>query len=185
MPVNETDIEMLEAYLDDALPEGEVEQVRQRLQGNSELVGVLEQLRSERTMRKALYASFEPDVAAVDHLVRQVRHAVNRERRRSGILRSLRYVAAAAACVTIGFVGRGMFTGPNSAPTNPTDKPGVAVERIASYQVTLRDETGKVVAVQRFDSIEQAQEFANDLSRWQNRSERLASGKFVVTADRF
>ena len=42
-----------------------------------------------------------------------------------------------------------------------------------------------VIGVQRFDSFEKAQEFAADLARWQSRSERLASGRFVIHADRF
>jgi hypothetical protein len=61
----------------------------------------------------------------------------------------------------------------------------VNVQKVSTYQVTLRDENGHVVAVQRFDSIDKAQEFAADVARWQSRSERLASGRVVLTADRF
>ena len=50
--------------------------------------------------------------------------------------------------------------------------------------LTLRDEAGKVVAVQRFDSLSKAQEFAGDVSQWQRRAERLAGGQFVVRAQR-
>jgi hypothetical protein len=42
-----------------------------------------------------------------------------------------------------------------------------------------------VVGVQKFDSVEKAREFAADLARWQSRSEKLASGQFVLHQDRF
>jgi hypothetical protein len=59
------------------------------------------------------------------------------------------------------------------------------MEEITLYQVTLRDDAGKVLAVQRFDSLDKAQEFATDLARWQSRNQRLASSQFVTTTDRF
>jgi len=183
MAVSETDLELLDAYLDDALEPGEGESLRARMADDAELVAAMEQLRAERSVRRAFFASLEPDGAQVEALVSRVRREVDRRRHFTGILRPLRYVAGAAACIAVGFFARGFFS-PRLDHPGPR-QPGVQVEQVATFQVTLRDETGRVVAVQRFDSIEKAQEFAADLSRWQSRTERVASGRVVLTADRF
>jgi anti-sigma factor RsiW len=185
MAVNETDLALLDAYLDDALEPAEVDVLRARLAADVELVAALEQTRAERAMRRTLFAALEPDDAAVTSLVANVRKSIaERRRRRPALfLRPMRIVVAAAACVAVGFFSRGMFDRPNKIAVNPNDK--VVVQPVTTYEVTLRDETGRVVAVQRFDSVEKAREFAADLSRWQAGSERLASGRFVITSDRF
>ena len=99
------------------------------------------------------------------------------------------FLSAAAACVAMGFLARGWLE-----PKHPGDTGnismvgqtgGLKVEKIETYQVTLRDEAGNVVGVQKFNSLEKAQEFAADLARWQSRSEHLASGQFVLHKDRF
>ncbi len=120
-------------------------------------------------------------------LVSRIQSSVDRRRLFAGRLRAIRYVVAAAACVLLGFFARGLL---DRVPDDPGTKvvnkaSGVDLQKVASYQVTLRDEAGKLIAVQRFDSIEKAQEFAADLARWQSHSERLASGRFVLSADRF
>lgn len=187
MAVSENDLEQLDAYLDDALEMGEVEVLRARLAQDAQLLAALEQVRSERAARQALFAALEPDDAAVNALISRVRRSTLRQRQTSRWLRPARWVAAAAACLTIGFFSRGLFDRP-AAPANvasTTTKPGVDVKPYTGYQVTLRDDAGRVVAVQQFDSMEKAQEFASDLARWQARSEKLASGHFVLRADRF
>jgi len=189
MAVSESDLEQLDAYLDDALEPRDADALRARLAGDGELVAAMDQLRGERAVRQALFAGFEPDDAGVDALVQRVRDGMERRRRFAGVLRSLRYVAAAAACAAIGFFGRGMFERPaptvNDETTLVDVRAGVNVERVAAYQVTLRDDAGRVVAVQRFDSVDKAHEFVADLARWQSQAERLASGRVVLTADRF
>jgi anti-sigma factor RsiW len=184
MAVNEQEIELLESYLDDALDMGEVEALRARLASDPEWVAALDQIRAERALRKELFAALEPNDEAVAALVSSVQTSIGRRRRLAVWLHPMRYVAAAAACLVLGFVGRGFLDRPHPA-VDQASKSGVDVQRVASYQVTLRDEAGNVVAVQRFDSIDKAQEFAADLARWQARSERLASGRFVLSADRF
>jgi hypothetical protein len=191
MAVSENDLEQLDAYLDDALDPREADALRGRLSGDGDLVAAMDQLRSERDLRRALFASFEPDDARVDALVSRVRADVRRRRRFAGLARPLRYAAAAAACVAVGFFARGPF----DRAARPIDrgggtslvqgKSGVDVERVESYRVTLRDDAGRVVAVQRFDTAEKAREFAADLARWQSSNERLATGRVVLTADRF
>jgi anti-sigma factor RsiW len=179
MAVTETDLELLENYLDDALESAQVEALRARLSDDEHLRAAMEQIRRERAARKAFFASLEPDDATADALAARIRASIQQRRRFINIAAPLRYFAAAAACVAIGFFARGFFDHPrpaNEAQNAPLN---------ATYQVTLRDQTGKIVAVQRFDSLQKAQEFATDLARWQSHSERLASGRFVLSRDRF
>jgi hypothetical protein len=192
MALTENDLELLECYLDDALEIGEVEGVRARIEGDGEWAGALEQLRTERAGRRAFFAALEPDDTSLAKLTARVHGSMNRRRNFARLLRPMRYVAATAACLVIGFVARGVFDRPAGDATQPGDhslavsnRGGVKVEKIETYQVTLRDESGKVVGVQQFNSIEKAQEFAADLARWQAHSERLASGQFVLRNDRF
>jgi hypothetical protein len=187
MAVSENDLELLDSYLDDALDAAEGDALRARLAADEELRTALEQLRAERSARRALFAALEPGDATVDALVARVREDVRRQQARPAVWsRPWRYGAAAAACVAVGFFSRGLFDrqgGGNLA--GDTAGPGVDVRRVEVFVVTLRDESGRVVGQQRFDSHEKAQEFAADLDRWQSRNERLASGRFVVNADRF
>lgn len=185
MAVSESDFEMLEGYLDDALEMGEVELLRARLESDVELAATLEQVRGERAGRRAFFELLEPSDAAVARFTARVGASIRGRRRFALVLRAGRYVTAAAACLAIGFFARGWF---DHSPSKLVvdGKPGsVKVEKIEVYQVTLRDESGKVVGVQKFNSIEKAREFAADLNRWQSRSARLASGQFVLHQDRF
>jgi anti-sigma factor RsiW len=187
MAVNDNDLELLDAYLDDALEPSEIESLRARLTADAALVATLEQIRAERTMRRNLFVALEPDAAAVTALVANVRRSVIERNRQPGHwLRPARFAVAAAACVAIGFFSRGLFDRPQPKDNVAAGKgETAAVQRVTTYEVKIRDDAGRVVAVQRFDSIDKAREFAADLSRWQAGSERLAGGKFVVTADRF
>jgi anti-sigma factor RsiW len=186
--VSETDIELLESYLDDALASGEVEALRARLTSEPALVLALEQLRRERAARRSYFAALEPadeDANAFAATVLAKTRAAATRSSRSVFPWPLRYLAAAAACVALGFFARGLFDKPAATDTAINPKPGVDVQRVDTYVVTLRDESQRVIGVQRFDSLEKAQEFAADLARWQARSERLASGRFVIHADKF
>jgi hypothetical protein len=192
MAVNERDIEWIERYLDDALDMAEVETLRARLAGDGELVAALERIRGERALRKAVYAGYEPDEPEVSRVIAYSGGLVRQQRRDARRRGVMRYVLGAAACVAIGFFGRGFMSQSDGPPDGGQTGGSVAINRgtvnvqkVSTYQVTLRDEGGHVVAVQRFDSIDKAQEFAADVARWQSRSERLASGRVVLTADRF
>ena len=186
----EHDTELLEAYLDDALDDRDVVPLRARLASEPELLASLDALREERALRRALFTALEPDGATIDTLAARLRRATQSPAQPAAWLRPLRYTAAAAACVAAGFFVRPLL---DRGPTNPgaathqvaRQNKIVDLQKIDAYQVTLRDDAGRVVAVQRFDSLDKAQEFAADLARWQGRSDRLASSQFVVTNDRF
>jgi hypothetical protein len=189
MALSEQEIELLESYLDDGLEMSEVEALRTRLAADAEWLAALERVRDERAMRKSVFAGLEPDDASVSKVVANIKALARRRQFRSRWMTPARYIAA-AACLAIGFFGRGVIdrshADDGSAIHNVAHGGSrVNLQQVATYQVTLRDENGNAVAVQRFDSIDKAQEFAADLTRWQSRSERLASGRFVLSADRF
>jgi hypothetical protein len=190
MTPTDTDLQHLDQYLDDALDAHEIQSLRTRLENDEHLRGALTHLREERTLRHAIFTALEPDDAAVTAFATRLRRATTTAAQPAASrLRPLRYSAAAAALLAIGFVTRGLL---DHAPVARNDSnqltqqnKTVDLHKVETYEVTLRDDAGRVVAVQRFDSVEKAQEFAADLSRWQSRNERLASNRFVVTADRF
>jgi hypothetical protein len=85
----------------------------------------------------------------------------------------LRYAMAAAALIAIGFlVGWMGATG---------GKSNVSAGE-AAYRVEILDESGQVMAVQKFGSLEKAREFSEDLRQWQIRQERLLNGRVTVHA---
>jgi anti-sigma factor RsiW len=193
MTPTDTDLDLLESYLDESLDVDEVEALRARLGGDPDLAAALRQLRDERARRLSVFSALEPDDAALDaftaRVLRSVKTTAAPGRRWA---QPLRYAAAAAALIGIGFFGRGVLERPHTPDTtalqNAIRDPHTRsphVEEITVYQVTLRDEAGHVVAVQRFDSLGKAQEFTADLARWQSRNQRLASSQFVTTTDRF
>ena len=188
MALTESDFELLEGYLDDALDERDGEAVRARLAGEQEWIAALEQLRGERAMRQALFAGLEPSQEEVERLVGRVRGGIGRGQGFSRVLQASRYISAAAACFVVGFFVHAMFFANAPAKEKLGAQPvlhnATSVRTVETYEVTLRDGSGKIVAVQRFDSLSKAQEFAKDVSEWQRRAERLASGQFVVRAQR-
>jgi len=51
--------------------------------------------------------------------------------------------------------------------------------------VQIVDESGQVMAVQKFQSLEKAREFSNDLQQWQIRQERLLNGQVTVQSAKY
>ena len=68
---------------------------------------------------------------------------------------------------------------PQSATT-----PGAA-ESVTVFQVALTDEAGNITAVQKFDSLKEAQNFAAEVELWQARQQQIESGKVVVKTSNF
>jgi anti-sigma factor RsiW len=195
MTPTDTDLDLLESYLDESLDVREVEALRARLATDPDLAAVLQQLRDERAQRHSVFTAFEPDNAALDAFTTRVLRSVKSSPApRRAWIQPLRYAAAAAALIAVGFFGRGLLDLREVSGGSGTsghmvdlrhDNATPHLQEITVYQVTLRDDAGHVVAVQRFDSLDKAQEFAADLSRWQSRNQRLASSQFVTTTDRF
>jgi len=178
--VNENDIELLEAYCDDALGATEAQALRTRALAEPEFALAMDRVRQERQMRQDVFQSLEGSDAEVDRLMSAVRTQVRTADRWTHTARVLRYASAIAACIVIaffaGFATRGHLQG----------HPGTGEPPVAGiFQVSLTDDAGKVVAVQKFDSLDKANEFARDLDIWQERQKQLQQGQLVLVADRF
>src|SRR4051794_39494111 len=120
MALNETDYELLDSYLDDALSAEESQRLRARLADESELADAMHQLSFERDMRARLFNGLEPDERTVnrfcDHVFTSARRA-DQWRKRA---RVLRFASSAAALLMVGFfsgfVLRGGARGTFSSP---------------------------------------------------------------------
>jgi anti-sigma factor RsiW len=188
MSVTQADLELLDAYLDDALEDADREAVRARLSTDQSLVAALDQLRAQRALRQSFFAALEPTETEVDQLAVRVRESLERRRRFTRILRAARYVAAAAACFAAGILVHATYfthsKAPNPNPLQPIANTSATVRAVELYEVTLRDDSGKILAIQRFDSLDKANAFAADLASWQRRADRLASSQFIIRAQR-
>ncbi len=202
--LNERDYELLEMYLDDELPQAEVEALRNRLAADSSLTSALSQIRNERRLRAEWIQSLEPSASEVESLVSAIRRDITRDTVWSKRLAATRRYTAIAATFAIvfaaGWFGRGMLsTGPHSQPSplmtstpgdgqivfdsRPLDgvyqgnaRPASNSTRSGGYYVQLSDEFGRVIGVQRFQTLDEARRFTDDLDRWQTRQRTLKSG---------
>ncbi|MCC6240669.1 MAG: hypothetical protein IT448_10265 [Phycisphaerales bacterium] len=69
----------------------------------------------------------------------------------------------------------------NTGPANMVSP----AETGGEIRVALTDESGNVLAVQPFDSIERARAFTNDLQQWQQRQRQAQDGALRLVGDRF
>jgi hypothetical protein len=65
-----------------------------------------------------------------------------------------------------------------------TLRPHDQAENPAGYQVNLTDPFGHVVAVQHFNTLEEAREFSEDVTRWQ-RQQQMRNAEPLVYKDQF
>lgn len=205
MSVSETDLELLETYLDDQLSAEEGDALRRRFASEPALVGAMDQLRQERELRRGVFASMEID-GGTDQVVRAVRAAATKEIVRGTRMRIWRQVSAAAACLLVGTFAGWLARGPASAPTGPSDTRVVANDPHASpnpnisliddepnerrsarggYNVSITDDFGRVLAVQHFDTLNEARQFSNDLGQWQNKQRQLRNSNIKLIGDEF
>ena len=176
-----TDIELLETYLDDALPPAEADALRGRLANEPALSAELDQLRTDRAQRASAFASMEANDALAERLLANVSSRREPPAKPLRWTTPLRYVAAAAACIALGFFARQSME--TRDPLRKVASPQAAVT--PTYQVAITDDAGGVIAVQKFESLEQATEFSEDLQRWQERQERVRNGRVTIRSARF
>jgi anti-sigma factor RsiW len=181
------DMDLLEDYLDGALDAVAAAALVERLSLDATLAAALQSLRAERKVREGVWAALEPTEEEVARLIARVNAAS--KRRKSWFTRPMRTAAAVAACAAISFSAGWKLHGNKQLAANKVTPAvhqiGPKVETVVSYQVALTDETGHVTAVQNFESLEKAREFANDLGRWQERQHQMRDGAAVVVADKF
>ena len=178
MSLSDADLELLESHLDGELSVAEDEALRDRMNIELELATVLKSLRTERDARRAAFLSMEPDDATVERFNRAASREIQRADRETfwrNTASRLRVVAAAAACLVIGFsVGRIADSGVLNR--GPRAQIGALDPASRAVEVILTDPQGRQLGVQRFASQEHAQQFISDCQRWQQERERGVDG---------
>ena len=182
------DLETLEAHLDGALIPLEAEALGRRLAAEPALAEALDRLRAQRDVRRAVWASYEPDEPAANFAAATVLAAAVREERWRRSVSIARRATAAAAVVVLafaaGWAARGTVS-PGPQQTIRTGDPhpfntsggGSGNE---SFPVALTDEHGNIIAVQHFNDAAKAREFAEDVGRWQSPTPRPATAPSVA-----
>jgi anti-sigma factor RsiW len=171
-PIDDGDIELLEAFLDDELTPAQSQILRERFASEPGLENELEHLRAERKLRAGMFSSLEGgEEAVVERILAQTKSSANGGPAKM----QLRYAMAAAALVAIGFLVGWM--GAMGGKSN--------VSASEPYRVEIQDESGQVMAVQNFKTLEKAREFSDDLQQWQIRQERLLNGQVTIYSDKF
>jgi hypothetical protein len=121
----------------------------------------------------------------------------------SGRVRILRQLSAAAACLIVGVLvgwfghsrnqsaqpmasdsaSRITFPDNGNSATLVSNSP--SRNGSGGFNVQITDDTGRVLGVQHFDTLHDAREFSNDLSRWQARQRQMRSGDIRLIGDDF
>jgi anti-sigma factor RsiW len=191
--MTDQDLELLDNYLDEALSQEEVRAVEARLT-EPEMAAELARLRDARQLRLQVWKSLEPSQSQVDRLMQRVESSLDRRSRFSFVLNNLRVIGAAAACILIGiltgWLGRSEpglehlagMSDPNAANVHVVSQ-SLVPQRKPAYQVALRDAAGNIVAVQYFDTLENAKKFAAQIN--QLRNQQQGDNENVIVGDRF
>jgi anti-sigma factor RsiW len=163
-PVSDTDLELLETYLDGELPMSEAEGLWRRLAKEPELSAELDQLRADRATRSSMWESCEPDEDAARLIVGRVSASVARRRWVEGLRRSMVRVAAAAACILIGVQIGWMEHHPEQATQGQQLMSQVSP---AGLLVPIHDDRGNIIGVPVFQSPQEASQFTRDVNALQ------------------
>jgi anti-sigma factor RsiW len=198
MPVvTEQDLEQLEAYVDGELTTTDEDALRARLQAEPILAEAMRRVRADRDIRLAVWKGYEPNEASVARLVAKVDAAVDRNTNWSYKLSNLKRVSAAAACIVLGvLIGRVGNQGavmPNSPVAHLPGGGGVPGGGRGPTMVSnpiefpIVNEQGQPVGVQRFQTMREAQEFLEELSRFHRMQEQIRNGggQILVPSERF
>ena len=194
-PIPEFDLELLEAYLDDALSPGQVQHVAQRLLAEPELAAAMHDLRAERALRAAVWRTMQPSEARASSVADRVAREVCRREGWRRFFRAARTASAVAAAVAV-FCG-GWFLGHSGSdpaageiPSGRSPSSGVSTIQSSAhlpglFEVPLKDPSGHVIAVQKFAREEEARQFNDDLMKYETRRRDVQQGGPVLVSDRF
>lgn len=180
------DLALLESYLDGELSSVELGSLQQRLSTDPELSAALARMSEDFAVRQAVWTSLEGSVLESQAVSRQVVKSIRRagfwERSRM-FVRAGVAVAACLICFAAGWVGRGSTATAALPDATPTDSTAVAKAEAVQpllYQVALTDEAGNITAIQKFDTLEDANAFAAELSRWQAEQAQAQYGQVLL-----
>jgi len=193
MPLNDSDLELLTSYLDGQLPTSECEGLWRRMAVEPELAHELELLRDDMQTRELVWQSMEPSDRSLAITESTIFRGAKRLDIRYMMNNVFRIGSAAAAFLLIGFsVGsyRHPVMTPAASPSSPMANiaPASIINTPVSttphkYIVRVKDDAGHVVATQEFNSLEEAQHFAEDLARSQAASPDNGSGTATTTSE--
>jgi len=173
MKVTETELDLIETYLDGELPMSEAEGLWRRLALEPELTAALDELRTDRALRINVWEQCEPAEAAAITVSRQINSAIGRRRVWESARRGAFYVTAAAACMLIGInIGRqqGLITpaAPNGISQNVAQNvamnSNVGNANTSAVPVNILDGSGRIVAMPSFQTMQEANNFARQFN---------------------
>jgi hypothetical protein len=193
MAVHDNDIELLNSYLDGELPVPECEGLWRRLAVEPELTAELDRLRTEHDVRQTVWASLEPTDQSVARTAHQVFKAARRSELVSMFNRGMLLVSSIAALVLVGFSigwmershGSGMAAQPGAVGA-PSSQMASSMGQIARppTEVSLRDASGHVFSI-RFNSQDEARQFADDIETAQRAREAQGENTVVPAMERY
>jgi anti-sigma factor RsiW len=186
MHVSENDLEILESMLDGELDASETAELQRRLQNDGDLSAALVGLQAERGARQQAWKSFEVSAARADALAERVLTRVDHSRFWAQVAWVGRLTGAAAACLLVGFgagwYGRGLPQ-PASVDAPAVATSGGVTHDASGYSVELTDTAGHPIAVQRFPTLHEAMDFANDVNAWKSNRARENQPPVVPVSD--
>ena len=164
MAMNDSDFELLHAYLDGELPVAECEGLWRRLAIEKDLVAELDRLRADHALRTMVWNSLEPDDATLARLGARMARATRREDIMGWAGNALRIFASAAALIlfgfTVGWFGKDRMNGvPVVNIPNTTNNVSAAsmMGGTPGYVVEIKDRGGKVIGEVQCQTLEDAQ----------------------------
>lgn len=182
--LSESDLNLLDAYLDDALSASEVQVLDARLSEEPETAAALDSLRKERQARVAAFASLTPEPAHADRFAEGVLSSVRRRQFGRRVMRAAQWVGSLAACLAVGFfvgwIGRGGRAGgtpgPVVAPAQTHDDAHLVIQVPGAsdpgqYHVAVLDGKGRVLAVEHFSKLEDPRQIAAYIGQYRARRE--------------
>jgi anti-sigma factor RsiW len=197
---NESDLELLHAYLDGELPVAECEGLWRRLAAEADLFSELDKLRAEHVARQEVWSSLEPANGTVAKLNTSILRASRRHDIISTLYRGVSWISSVAALIlfgfTVGWFGRNQYPAmPGSTQANSpiqmishnTTAGNASIARgNGKVVVEVRDGAGNLVARPEFDSQDDARQFANEMVQIQsNRQQNPEQGIVPAAYDRF
>ena len=198
--MNETDLMLLEEYLDGELSAADARALEERSLREPALASELARLRADRQIRAKAWRAMEGDEAAVAAVAGRVVASIERRESFTFLLRGLRIGAAAAACIvlglTVGFFAKSANPAASDFPSSSSSTLRLPLCRkrlprfnrrqsARGYDVNLKDESGKVVAVQHFTNLDQARQFVQDVGQWQQDQDKMHNGNVTFVADQY
>ena len=163
-------------------------------------------MREQRRIRMEVWESLEPGDAEASSFATRVIRNIQRKQFMSRMSWVTRLSGAAAACLLMGLGSGWYMWGRSPASPSPYAPARVAVNTthnapaqreiqfvnqpgndlaVGPYQVELTDESGKVLAVQKFNKLEDARHFAQDLGRVVERQQDVQNGHVTLVSDHF